>query len=746
MKKDNQQIKMGKEYDLDYENRYFMQNAEAAMKGDYVRALVEFITNCDESYNHLEENGKKINGEIQISIEKRRGNKNSIVKILDKAEGMTMEEMVIKLKRVGGITSGFLETKGEARRGLMGRGAKDCVVFGTIKYQSIKNGQYSEIEIKRPGKFIPILSKKATNFERFNTGIEKGNGTLVMQEVEPKFKIPSHESLVKNLCKYYSLRDIASDSKRSLILIDVCNKRRKKLSYDYPKGEIVFDNKINIPSYPEAETHLIIEKLSNRISCDSSSPYWEGGILVRSKKAIHEVTSLSKKIENNPYFEFYFGKVVCPYIDDLMSEYEEMEKSSGKHLDKNPDRIIHPLRDGLVKDHPFTKELYGEIAKCLEVLLKNDEDKSKQETREIENKRTKDRFKKLANEASKFIKDNTVDINIEDENYLTPSEIKTGGMVIIPAGLKLLINEEKKVYIYIRPLLEQKEKHVIVINNSDFIKLNTEIIGLVDRGDGILVGALAIKGMKEGSTKIKLTWGEIPKDLSIIVMSKNEQPQNIKEFQFEKDSYTVKEGKKKNIRIFVQWPEFIHGRVKIKISMDGTNFCKLLTENILLDYDRKLKDIFGRRLATGVVKILGLKAGGPVIISATLKGKEIQTKIRVAPRREFGKNFDIKIADEDLGDQRALLIENLMKINGRHKNIKRYLGPAPDFIGQNSIHFRLLMAELIADTVARRVLELNASKPEYKDMDVTSFYRKHREYMNNFLEIAHRVQIPDNEI
>lgn len=70
----------------------------------------------------------------------------------------------------------------------------------------------------------------------------------------------------------------------------------------------------------------------------------------------------------------------------------------------------------------------------------------------------------------------------------------------------------------------------------------------------------------------------------------------------------------------------------------------------------------------------------------------------------------------------------------------------PDSTGQDSIHFRLLMAELIAGTVARRILELNATKPEYKDMDVTGFYRKHGEYMNNFLEIAHRIQIPDMEI
>ena len=41
---------------------------------------------------------------------------------------------------------------------------------------------------------------------------------------------------------------------------------------------------------------------------------------------------------------------------------------------------------------------------------------------------------------------------------------------------------------------------------------------------------------------------------------------------------------------------------------------------------------------------------------------------------------------------------------------------------------------------------LKKSVAGYKDMDATGFYRKHREFMNAFLEKAHMIQIPDSEI
>lgn len=60
------------EWDLDVDPRYLRQNMEKAMRGKIERALVELITNADDSYRELEEQGKDSSGKIVIEIEKKK--------------------------------------------------------------------------------------------------------------------------------------------------------------------------------------------------------------------------------------------------------------------------------------------------------------------------------------------------------------------------------------------------------------------------------------------------------------------------------------------------------------------------------------------------------------------------------------------------------------------------------------------------------------------------------------------------
>ena len=71
-----------------------------------------------------------------------------------------------------------------------------------------------------------------------------------------------------------------------------------------------------------------------------------------------------------------------------------------------------------------------------------------------------------------------------------------------------------------------------------------------------------------------------------------------------------------------------------------------------------------------------------------------------------------------------------------------------NFPGQDSAHFKLLLAELVAGTVSKRVLELRSQQypHEFDDMDITGFYSKKREFKNKFLLIAHQIQLSDGEV
>lgn len=743
-------IILGQEQRFDFEDRYFLQTARRVMKNDVVRGLVELITNADDSYCEIERNLLSTSGKISILIERRRKDKSSIIKVRDRAEGMILEEMVNKLRRVGGITSHFLENKGVKTRGLMGRGSKECVVFGILTFKCIKNNIFSEVILKKPATFIAVSKRPVTEFDRLELDIPKGDGTVVILEIEPHFKIPSHKFLVEHLPKYYSLRDIAVSPKRKLELIDEGNRRqRDNLIYAPRDGKTELDKPFTVPGYPNAEARLIVKKNKGKIEIDNSSPYWEGGILIQSSYAIHGITGFSRDIENNPYFEHYFGRLTCPYIDNLAIEYEMREKKRIPQTLENPSGIIDPLRtEGLSSNHPFTKALYAEAARQLKILLKRDEEAATKQIRVIENKKTTDRLRRLGNEASRFIKDRMESSdNIDDEYYLSPSDIQAGGMVVIPGGIKIPLGEERKFYVYVKPTSQQNSGHILASTNSKAIQLSSDTEGLIEKGDGVFYKSFSVKGIEyENSVKIKIVWGSIERYISAPVVKKEEMHPYVTDFSFEKSEYKVRKGKQKEIKILAKWPDFVHGWTECAIVSDNVEFVEIVGKKTRLRYT-KFDD--GTEMAIGKMKVFGKKIGGPTTIKTTLQRKEITTKVIVLPPKALGHNIEFKLVDEEaLGEQRAVWSGDLLKINSRHKAIRRYSGLPPNYPGQDLIHFRLLLAELIADNVARRILELNAPKNayDYENMDISGFYNKHHKYVNEFLEIAHKIQIPDSEL
>lgn len=745
------EIIFGQEQRFEYDDRYFLQNAERAMRGDIIRGLIELITNADDSYHRLERKGQSTNGNILISIDRKRRGKSTTIKVRDKGEGMALDEMINKLKRLGSVTSGFLKVTKHRGRGLMGRGSKECVVFGELQYKSIKNSLYSEMVLRKPARFVPIVQRNVTEVDRVSLNIPHGNGTEVTLIVEPKFPIPNHDKLLSNLPKYYSLRDICSSSKRKVELMDAGkhNGKNDVLFYTTLNGSTLLDEEFPVPGYPHSHARLIIKKSTNRIPFDSNSPYWEGGILIKSTDAIHGITGLSREIENNPYFEYYFGRIECSYIDQLADDYEDLEERRLPHPAENPTLIIDPLRtEGLTPNHPFTKALYSETAHRIKTLLKRDEEAATKQIRVIENKKTTDRLRRLGNEASRFIKDRMESSdNIDDEYYLSPSDIQAGGMVVIPGGIRIPLGEERKFYVYVKPTSQQNSRHILASTNSKAIQLSSDTEGLIEKGDGVFYKSFSARGIEyENNVKIKIVWGSIERYISAPVVKKEEMHPYVTDFSFEKSEYKVRKGKQKEIQILARWPDFVHGWTECAIVSDNVEFVEIVGKKTRLRYT-KFDD--GTEMAIGKIKVFGKEIGGPTIIKTTLQRKEITTKVIVLPPKELGHNIEFKLVDEEaLGEQRAVWSGDLLKINSRHKAIRRYSGLPPNYPGQDLIHFRLLLAELIADNVARRILELNAPKNayDYENMDVSGFYNKHHKYVNEFLEIAHKIQIPDSDL
>src|SRR5437667_8816373 len=92
---------------LGYADRFALQQADQAIRKDITRALVELITNGNDSYHRLEDAHSPSTGRIVIEIQRRFN--DSLLRVYDNAEGFTGEDMDLKVGHYGEATSGFRE-------------------------------------------------------------------------------------------------------------------------------------------------------------------------------------------------------------------------------------------------------------------------------------------------------------------------------------------------------------------------------------------------------------------------------------------------------------------------------------------------------------------------------------------------------------------------------------------------------------------------------------------------------------
>ena len=122
---------------LKYTQRGFQQDAEAAMKGDVMRALIELITNVDDAYDG------KGDGQIEIVFNKSADPYKGVFIVRDKAGGLNGTRMEEAFTNLGDKNQKAVAEMGT--RGLFGRGAKDIAALGRARFLSIHKGKFSSL-------------------------------------------------------------------------------------------------------------------------------------------------------------------------------------------------------------------------------------------------------------------------------------------------------------------------------------------------------------------------------------------------------------------------------------------------------------------------------------------------------------------------------------------------------------------------------------------------------------------------
>lgn len=342
---------------LQYADRVALQQADQAIRKDVLRALVEIITNSNDSYSRLEDKGVQVSGEIIIDV--WRKHKNSIIRVRDFAEGMDDARMDVVVGTYGEATSGLKEDLHV--RGMWGRGLKDAIFgLGYGYVNSIRDDTlYRSSLLLKEGVPTFELDEPLPADEEIRTiyGIPEGNGTVIEIVLSREdVKMPRFENLRNYLQRHFELRTIMADQSRLIILRNLTGADRVRdeyiLSYKPPKGEKILDEHFEVEGYP-ASAHLQLLRSNIQLSTrGEEGDYADAGLLVISGGTVIALTML--KFENDPYASYFYGSLECDYLHDLL---------------KNDEPVLTATRDGINWSLPFAKALKQAVEERIEPLV-----------------------------------------------------------------------------------------------------------------------------------------------------------------------------------------------------------------------------------------------------------------------------------------------------------------------------------------------------------------------------------------
>jgi len=280
-------------------------------------AIVELITNSDDSYKRLEGKKSTVDGKIIIKIHRLKGGKCKKLDVIDFAEGMDKEALKEALE-FAGESSGFQQ--GKSVRGFFGRGLKEAILtLGTGEVYTVKDNKLSRAilwqERNKPMYQPPKQSYVVNEKEREEIGIGEGNGTVVRISVATdKIKCPDLKTLLPQVQMHYALRDINSDPNRKITLefeSPEQGKQFKRISYEAPRGNKKVDKSIELPVYGD-KIQITIYESEEELESPYRDPCARSGLLIKTEGAILDNQLFQYQTERAG--RFFYGEIIWPKL------------------------------------------------------------------------------------------------------------------------------------------------------------------------------------------------------------------------------------------------------------------------------------------------------------------------------------------------------------------------------------------------------------------------------------------------
>ena len=236
------------------------------------------------------------------------------------------------------------------------------------------------------------------------------------------------------------------------------------------------------------------------------------------------------------------------------------------------------------------------------------------------------------------------------------------------------------------------------------------------------------------ATAIKVRCGSIVGDCSIeIFADEKDQFMDITSFCFNHRKYSFEIDSKRNFWLLAPCQGILEEPTKVEVECSNGEF-KIAGDRMMQPFPR-----------LGISKCkMAITAKTPNqkgILTASIPGHKCSAE--VISLDPAGPTIKIELKDISYGNQRYMWQGNILQIAARHPSLNRYLGGPPDFLGQEDKHYRVLLAEIVAEAVCSRLLSRNANDQpgEYSDFDWDAYYAEYCRMMTKFLPIAHETQV-----
>jgi len=545
-----------------------------------------------------------------------------------------------------------------------------------------------------------------------------------------------------------------SNKKREVILVDVNTGRSEPIIYNYPEGEVVFNETINIPGYPSAKAHILIKKHPTRFE-ENTLPLREG-ILVKSGSAIHECTYF--QLEHEPYCWRFSGTVTCYYIDQLVREYDKREERSDspQHPETNPQLLIDPDRNGLVDEHPFTQSLKKACRQILRNLVDNLKSKEVEPKKKVTDEKLDKQLGALSKEISKLfekkLRDLDEDVTAGSNDVGKIPKLSEGMHIIPPGDQPIYTNNPKTFSIKIVGHDKLDETAPITITSSDEdVKIRTNPVYLRKFSEDGCTASTTFTLESEvvgAESLIEITYNGYY-ELMIVNVKEPEASLSIPDgLSFDKPNYHLAVNKEKLLHLWLKTDKVEQIEYISQIKSDRPDVIIKGGDKCVLRQTEVSNVYFGK------CRIIGRRAKVKTHISATVEGfKPAQTEVSVE-EKELSSHiqFDFIPDEDDFGSMRYKWDENQryqLKIAAKHPSIRHYLGmPIGDtYPGRQTTEYHCVIAEVISEALAFEILERQFKTEGQQGMlNFTSAHTYYHMHFSDFLTVAHRHLNPDYKV